>query len=354
MLWNWQIKMQSNLVLRQNDVIKHCLLLLFSLVLCSLAQDKLIGVCRPYNGAKTDDELVNRLWAMMESEVSHALHDAYGIRLLERVRFQEAFNEAELDENRNLLVNVSSVRQKLTRMNGVNFLLASSIGTTEGWRHRLNIVMVDTATGGNISGTDMHVEFGRIDESRQIIADAVMRSINGIKAPPLVALLPVVVSSPYCPANFQNIAYECLKESILENKVRVAMLSEVKKKLFENGVDFSRTLPSSSYSKVEEVLGVRHIIQMQLLGCDLTIENSSVVSKGVVKAVRGNISGCITLLGDNGSLLAVRPFVRQYDFMSLSERNRIEIDEASNRRIYERLMAKLFEEEMDGILQLIW
>ena len=285
---------------------------------------KRIGVARPANSGRLDDKDIDTIWMTLETEARKAA-DASGLyKVIDRGNFREWQASAELKQE----AAPSKAEEKPAAANqtAVSYVLTSSVGALTGGKYVLNMTLIDCESNENVSGSSQSKTFVSLSELIDELDPMVSRCIKCVCTPPLVAVLKTVVLNPSCPQMYGDLFQQTLSRSLMQSKVRLALLDNIQSKLRANGIDSMQSLPPSQYAKVAKLLQVKYIIMSQITTCELRVtELERRLQQRPQKLLTGTVAGCIQTVDMNGELKALIPFETIFNFNEMIAKGEIDV-----------------------------
>ena len=300
--------------------------LLMCSFLCATAQGetKKIGVIRPLNSGKLDDNDIETIWMTLETEARKASDASGKFKVIDRGSLKSLQEEADFRKE----ANASNSEEKPGEaiLSGVNYLLSSSVGALTGGKYVLNMTLIDCASNENVAGSSQSKMFVSLGELVDELEPMVEKCIKCVCPPPLVAVLNTVVLNPSCSQLYGDMFHKTLSSCLLQSKVRLALMSDIQQKLRENGIDSMQSLPPSHYAKVAKILHVKYLVMSQITTCELQVTDyDRKLQQRQQKLLTGTVAGCIQAVDMNGELKALIPFETVFNFNEMIARGEIDV-----------------------------
>lgn len=300
------------------------------LLVCSLfsyhafGETKKIGVLRPLNSGKLEDNDIETIWMTLETEARKA-SDASGIyKVIDRGSLKALQEEEDFKQ-----VPESNKQEEwsgIAALKGVNYVLSSSVGALTGGKYVLNMTLIDCASKENVVGSSQSKTFVSLNDLVDELEPMVAKCIKCVCTPPLVAVLKTVVLNPACPQLYGDIFHKTLSNCLLQSKVRLALMSDIQQKLSENGIDSMQSLPPSQYSKVAKSLQVKYLVMSQITSCELRVTDiERKLQQRPQKLLTGTVAGCIQAVDMNGELKVLIPFEEIFNFNEMIAKGEIDV-----------------------------
>ena len=291
-----------------------------------MGEPQIIGILRPMNGGRLDDNDIETIWMTLETEARKASDATGKIKVMDRGNLhtlQEDANFRQEADSSN-----SGSKAEDTVLSGVNYLLSSSVRALSGGKYVLNMTLVDCGSMEPVAGSNQSKTFVSLRELLDELEAMVGKCIKCVNPPPLVAVLKTVVLDPSCPQKYGDKFTETLSRQLLQSKVRLALPDEVQMKLNENGFDSTQSISPSQYINVSRFLQVKYLIISQLTSCGPKIidVDSYLTQRRISKFQAGTITGCILAVDLNGEIKAIIPFDQIFNFNQMAERGEIDVN----------------------------
>lgn len=310
--------------MKRNNFYRIICGIVLMMCLCTFGQDKKLGVVEPANSAGLNKGEVDTLWLTIENEARTAAAAGKGFTIIDRGNLKALMAEADFETNSALMD--KEKKFKGIKLQGLDYLLVSSIGGFRGGKYVLNISLLNSVTGENIPGTSHSQTFNSLEAIFDELGYIVNKCINVMRVPGVCAVIYPVIINPACPQKFAGMFHEQLRVALLNNKVRIAMMDDVNKIFRDNNIDSMRSLSPRLYSKVAKQLQVKTLVMSQISACELGVRDVTFpLQKRKGKQISGVVSGNVKVVDMNGEIKALQPFETVFDFNSMIAAGEIDV-----------------------------
>ena len=311
-------------------------------------ESKKIGVLRPLNSGRLEDNDIETIWMTLETEARKA-SDASGIyKVIDRGSLKALQVEAILKQTPD-----SQKQDDLSRiaaLEGINYVLKSSVGALTGGKYVLNLTLIDCSSKENVTGSSQSKTFVSLTDLVDDLEPMVSKCIKCVCTPPLVAVLKTVVLNPMCPQSHGDLFHKTLSNCLLQSKVRLALMNDIQQKLCEGGIDSMQSLPPSQYAKVAKNLQVKYLVMSQITTCELRVTDvERKLQQRTHKMLTGTIAGCIQAVDMNGEIKVMIPFEEIFNFNEMIARGEIDVRGWDANQYYSQMIYSVIVQNMQEL-----